>query len=225
MAELSTESLESRRRADLYVFLSSVYSQPPPAGIVELIRSRRLLDELSLSDDSPARAELAAFLDESAADPGLERDLTAEYTRLFVLPLGRKGPPIRPHESVFTDPQMRLGGKVTIGVKRFYDYAGAVLGKNCDEHPDHVGVEMEFMQFLCGIEVDAMDRGLAAEVEKCRVIQNDFLKEHLLRWIFDLCRYIRKESQSRFYAGVALMTEDFMSEEQTRLAGARASAG
>ena len=213
MTEMSSlEKLDALRRRDLYGLLAALFSRPPTSGLIRLLRSGRLPDELGLAQDCPARREFAAFLEESAADRDLERKLTAEHSRLFILPTTLHR---RPYESVFLDSQRRLGGKITIGVRRFYDYAGASFIYE-DDLADHIGVELEFMAFLAGLETDAVESGLADALRDARRIQSEFLREHLLLWACDLCRQVQEETRSRFYVGLALLTAQFMAEERSR---------
>ena len=154
----SLEKTEALRRRDLYGLLAALFSRPPSLDLIRLLRSGQLPDELGLPPDCPARREFEAFQEESGTDRELERKLTAEHSRLFVLPTALHR---RPYESVFLDPRTKLGGKITAGVRRFYAYAGVSFNYE-DDLADHIGVELEFMSVLAGLEADAAGSGLAA---------------------------------------------------------------
>ena len=216
MTEPGTASV-ARTRAETYGFLCSLYSTPPSGALIDLLRGGGIVRELGLDPDGPAARELAEFVGRAATPEDLARDLTAEHTRLFVLPIG-----LRPYESVFVGGRQRLGGAVTISVRRFYERAGATVLPACLDLPDHIGVEMEFMKFLCGVQADASEKGLHDAAQRSVELQKAFLEEHLLRWAPALCARLRAEATSGLFRALAHWTEEFLRDEADGLQGSGA---
>jgi len=202
-----TERAAERRL--IYEFLSGLCLKPPPAAIVEMIQDGSVLALIQAGPESKAYEEMEAFVSESADKPGLETELAVEHTSLFVLPSG-----VLPHEAVFLDKYQRLGGSVTIGVREAYRRAGAQIEKECLEMPDHIGMELGFMKFLCAMESECWLNGAAeGSLEKCVELEEEFLREHLLKWAFDCMEKILDETDNHFYKAVAHLIAGHLEEE------------
>ena len=195
-------------RARTYGALSALYIAAPSKDLAEMIRAGGLAAQDSSSPLGAAASDLTASFREAAV-PGLENELAAEYTRLFVLPSG-----VLPHEAIYLDENKRLGGRVTAGVRRYYEDAAAKLTNACLELPDHIGVELEFMGFLCGIEAQLREQADAAGLQKCLEIQHGFLTEHLLRWHQPFCAKVLASSNSGAYRALANLTIAFLEAER-----------
>ena len=194
-------------RARTYGVLSALYTAAPTQDLVTTICNGGLVAEGASVPLSVAANELGdAFRD--VATPGSYNELAAEHTRLFVLPSG-----VMPHESMYLDVNKRLGGRVTAGVQRYYENAGARPAKACLELPDHMGVELEFMNFLCGIEAQLRSQPDAAGLPRCLKFQHDFLTEHLLRWYQPLCERVSRASSLDAYRALARLTAAFLQAE------------
>jgi TorA maturation chaperone TorD len=178
-------------RAKTYAALSALYLAPPTQAQIDSLR---------------ADGFLAAFRD--AVGSMTESELAAEHTRLLVLPSG-----VVPHESMYLDENKRVGGRVTAGVQQFYDSAGAKLTKACLELPDHIGVELEFMSFLCDIEAQLRAQRDVDGLQQCLRFQHNFLSGHLLRWYRALCDRILGDSSSEAYRALARLTIAFLEAE------------
>lgn len=191
-----------------YALLSALYSAPPPTALVESLCKGTFADEIGCDSDGPARQELDEIAKDALEHRKLETTLTAEHTRLFVLPGG-----VRPYESTFLDQEQRLGGRISIGVGRFYEYAGAEFTATCTDLPDHIGVETEFMKFLCGLEAQLRADGRQSGLRRCLDLQDEFLSDHLLRWYEPFCGRVMSETAHGFYRALAHLTMDFLGQE------------
>jgi TorA maturation chaperone TorD len=150
-----------------------------------------------------------AFFRETDSQGKPDNELTAEHSRLFVLPSG-----VIPHESFYLGERKRLGGQVTAGVCRYYEKAGAQLTEKCLDLPDHIGMELEFMHFLCDIEEQLRQEPDLAGLETCLEFQEGFLSEHLLRWYKPLCERIIEEARLGIYRSLARLTVEFLEAER-----------
>lgn len=193
-------------RAKTYAVLAALYSAPPTQELTASICSGDITTEGNVL--TSAATELTACFQRAASDGLMESEVVAEYTRLFVLPSG-----VIPHESFYADENRRIGGHVTVEVRQFYEAAGAQLTGACLELPDHIGVELEFMKFLCDIEAQLWLAPDREGLRQCLDFQCDFLADHLLQWQRALCDRILNESAMDLYRALARLTADFLDAE------------
>jgi TorA maturation chaperone TorD len=191
-------------RAQTYAILAALYSAPPTPELAALIRAGGLRQEGNSALAAAANALTEAF---TADLP--ETEIAAEHTRLFVLPSG-----VVPHESNYLDENRRIGGQVTVSVQRFYEAAAAQFTRECLELADHIGVELEFMKFLCDLEAQFWQAANEEGLRKCLSFQADFLEHHLLRWQRTLCEKVIEETGLDLYRALACLTIEFLEAER-----------
>ncbi|MBI4741375.1 MAG: molecular chaperone TorD family protein [Betaproteobacteria bacterium] len=196
-------------RAKTYAVLAALYSAPPTEELAATIRAGGLTTEggSRLADATDA---LTACFRQMSADGVSVNDLAAEYTHVFVLPSG-----VTPHESYYADENRRIGGHVTAAVKSYYDAAAAQLTEACLELPDHMGVEFEFMKFLCDIEAQLWQEPDRDGLRRCLTFQSGFLADHLLRWHRALGEKIIDVSNLALYRALARLSIEFLEAERT----------
>jgi len=200
MARNDTLIQDAKARAQMYHFLAAVYLAPPTPALVEELRKLGLID----TDD-------------------LE-NVKREFNDLFVVPLGRY---TTPYEAVYRDEREIAGERVrgllmgpsTVDVIGRYKAAGAEMDQMVKELPDHVGVELAFMGFLCERESDALKNGDESLVRELRTRQAEFLNDHLQPWVPLLAQRIREKARIEFYKGLASLTEDTVRESLEFLGG------
>lgn len=212
----------------MYRFLSAVYLSPPSRDLLQQLLERNFLVDLSTLFSSRPVAELESFA--STTDP--ERDLKVlkqEYMDLFAVPTGRYVVPFEDAYRAGTEegkPEGPLLGGWAIAVIRLYREAGATLDSTCTELPTHVGVELSFMSFLCQCEVNTLrvlhERSEDAEQipSDCatyRALQTRFLRDHLGEWFPRLSQVIQAHARSPLYSGLALVSEEFLSQDLDHL--------
>lgn len=194
-------------RARTYSVLSALYSAPPSKALADMIREGGLVDDGGSL--GAAANDLTASFQAAAAMETFDSEMIAEHTGLFALPSG-----IHPYESFYLDEKKRLGGRVTIGVSRYYQNAGAEITKTCLDLPDHIGVELEFMKFLCDIEAVLWEEPHSSGLRKCLGFQEGFLTDHLLRWYGPLCDQVVQRSKLEVYRALARLTREFLDAER-----------
>lgn len=195
-------------RAKTYALLAALFSAPPSEELAAMIRKGGLAPEGNVPLRKAVEALTNAFRLLESDGPSVA-DVVAEHTRLFTLPSG-----VVPHESYYTDKNQRVGGHVTAAVKLYYDNAAAQLTGACLELPDHMGVELEFMQFLCDIEKQFWNGPDVDGLKRCLEFQNGFLSEHLLCWHRELCEKILNETGLEIYRALATLTLEFLEAER-----------
>lgn len=203
------EHVMAEERGRTYGFLSSLFLKPPADPVVSMIKSGDILAAFQSGEESKGYAELVRFVKEAAAIADLKDELEAEHTSLFVLPSG-----VIPHEAAYLDKEKRLGARVTIAVRQFYERAGADVLDTCIEMPDHMGMELEFMGLLCKLEKGLREGSDQSALEGCIKSQKNFLDEHLSKWVYQCCEKIIGKATYGFYKAIAHFTIDFMKREE-----------
>lgn len=193
------ERIENTRlRAHQYRFLASVYLAPP---------TDQLLGELK-------KLGLAAGDDPEA--------IRREYDNLFVVPLGQY---TTPYEAVYRDEREVAGKKVrgllmgpsTVDVIQRYKRTGAQLDSSIKELPDHIGVELAFMEFLCEREAEALEKEGSSERDLLQKEQATFLSDHLMTWLPRLVQAIHQKGRMGLYKKLATLTEETVREDLASL--------
>lgn len=213
------EAGEAVGRSHIYLFFAGVFSQAPTPEGIAAIRNKSILQEMEGHPENPGYRELEHFVEEAGTISDLADVLTAEFTQLFVLPMG-----IRPYESVYLDKDQRLGGKVTIAVKNFYENAGMEFLPTCLDTADHIGMELEFMGRLTALEAEGWTQGSASSLSRILDLERDFLSSHLGRWASALSDRIREEGTVAFYRAMALLMKGFVEEDLRYLENLKVSA-
>lgn len=199
----------AKARANVNRFLSAAFLEPPSEALVSTLSADSFIAELEKIFGSVAVDDLRQFAGEFGGD---HEGLDQEFQDLFMVPLERY---VTPYESVYRD-QRQVGDKVVRGllagssalaVKQLYRDAGADVSEDFKDFPDHIGLELACMEFLCGEEALAWEQQDLEKAKKMRGFQKRLLHEHLLQWVPALCARIRENAPGPFYRGVAGLTE------------------
>jgi len=204
-------AIMARQRSDIYGLLAMVYRQEVNSEFLEQIKDPRFLGVLSdlgiqFDDD---------FLQKPEKE--LLEDLAIEYTRLFLGP----GKHISPHESIHHEKDNskwgQLWGDSTVEVKKFIETTGLEYQSDYKGLPDHISVELEFMQQLTLREELAWGDSEADGAAYYRKIEEKFIIEHLMPWVPVFCEKIMQEAELPFYRGLAALTRNFIEFEQDEI--------
>lgn len=208
------ETVAAGEREALYRFLSSLYLRPLSDSLIAMIKDKSILS--FFQDGDKGREEggswfsgLSEFVEQAQTMANLNDELEAEHASLFMLPSG-----VIPHEAVYLDKEKRLGGGITMSVRRFYERAGADILENCIDLPDHLGMELEFMGFLCKLEKELRKGADAPALQKCVAFQKKFIDEHISKWAYKCCEEIVAYATYGFYKAIARYTMEFLKSEE-----------
>ena len=217
-------------REAIYSFFSSIFLQPITEELLRQICDEFFLNQLAEVLRGDATVELQQYL--SKLDSNSLADelvvLKQEYMSLFSVPTGRY---VTPFEDIYrgktTDGQPHRGpllGVRAIAAKQMYREAGAEIDNTIKELPNHIGVELSFMRFLCereaasvadnnDVDQETIDTNEFSQSEIYRAYQIRFLSEHLTRWFPELNEEIQNKSPHVFYRSISNMTQVFLQQD------------
>jgi len=155
----------------------------------------------ALSEDTPVFLhELKEALSKINTSSKAElKELLWEYTRLFIGPYKL---PCPPWESVYTSPKHLMMQDSADQVLQLYREAGLSL-ETPGIMPDHIGAELNFLALLlqkAQLETD--------DKEKFKELTDNFLNNHILKWIPDFTRDMEDAAEDRFYKALARVTRN-----------------
>ena len=205
----------AKARGDMYNFLSAAFLEPPGKTLVSALSSNGLLEALENIFGPAAVDDLRRFGGQFQGD---YESLDQEFQDLFMIPLGRY---VTPYEAVYRDEREvgdervrgLLAGPSTLAVKQLYREAGMAVSEDFKELPDHVGLELASMKFLCEAEARAWEEEHLENALRLRNLQKQLLHEHLLLWVPELCRRIRKNAAGPLYRGIAGLAAAYLEME------------
>ena len=132
-------------------------------------------------------------------------DVQGEYIRLF--DVGALRPPCPLYGGEWGMPRRRAMEDSL----RFYRYFGLKMNEDARELPDHVTVQMEFMQVLTHAEGEA--RAAGQDPAPFLRAERDFLQRHLARWWPLLRSRIGSQNPGAFYDAMTLLTGSFLAAD------------
>jgi TorA maturation chaperone TorD len=200
------ELLELRK--NFYGFLARMYLEAPPQELAEDIANKRFSLPLDMPRLNRELTEGIEILKDYMQNvklgvKELYDELEWEYTRLFIGPYIA---PIVPYESSYID--KRMMGKSMIRARKKYMEVGIGKSPEFSESEDHIGLELQFMCYLCDREIEGLEK--REDISEYLDIQNEFLNDCLLRWVPDFCNDILKSDKAAFYKGIAKITRGFL---------------
>jgi TorA maturation chaperone TorD len=188
-------------RSAVYGFFSQAFIRGPSRQFLEALSTEKGTEHLGEIFPDAAYQEELAQVRLDAREGRLTLETAAlDFEALFKVPGIRY---LSPYESVYRSQSAGSGGRLcgpeTAAAERLYLNEG--LEPNCEfsELPDHVGVELEFMAFLCHKALKAMRAGDAAAAQDYRHQQCCFFVEHLGTWVRLLAERLASQAQTSLY--------------------------
>ncbi len=202
-------------RRDLYDLLSTVYVHLPvkktlklkwePA--VELLRYPQKGSEKTLKQIRKGlKLVHSCGLKKDRPDEDILTNLSKDWTRLFrgvvrdgILP---------PYESLYR-PE-RLQKKPVQEINRLFSKMGIQVPDEWHQPLDYIGVELDFMRFLCEKESRLRDDGNRDGLREAVEAEKSFLEEHIALWVPIFCKGMLEEAREDYYLGIAHLTLGFV---------------
>lgn len=198
-------------RSNIYGFLAAVYRQELTSELLQQMKDHQFQEILSTLG-----IELSNGFFKKPEKELLE-NLAVEYAYLFLGP----GKHISPHESVHHKKEGsqsgQLWGELTAEVKRIIESSGLEYKSEFTGMPDHISVELEFMQHVVQRETQAWEADDDKTALLCLKNEKNFVDEHLFRWIPEFCEKVIKTAESPFYREMARLTRRFIEFEKKEL--------
>ena len=221
-ADSTAESEQAASRGRSYGFLAWLFLEGPDTPFLERMRGADVGTYLgSLAAGGDADLLIQAGLEEmhgwlaGRTDQPLEQlrqELAIQGTWLFKGMAPGYGPP-PPYEAVHRRPGAAVDAETLLSLRAFYREAAAELPSTSRERLDHLGLELDFMRFLCEEEDRLSRSGAAGEATRYRRIQRRFLAAHLTPWVPGYCQRILGEECVPFFHGLARALSGFLASE------------
>jgi DMSO reductase family type II enzyme chaperone len=215
----STARLEvARCRAMLYSLVAQSLSAPTRSfcdavhcGEISLLAEHALAQ----LPTSYTRGMDMSFLKQLswATELGSAEDIIGmEYTRLFALNVH-----CPQYEADYSGHSSFHWSQVISSVSSMYSVFGVQLGEGVAERPDHIAVELDFMNLLTVREARAHELNKRERTRVYRQAEKIFFASHLARWGVGFARRLKEETRLDFYNGIGLLLETFLYAEGRRL--------
>lgn len=193
-AIMQQRSDEARLRANLSRLFGGFFREPPSEEL-----TARLERERPFGDD----VRVGAPID----------DLRVEFDGLFRVPASQY---VYPFESCYrTRSNGRpgpLAGRAAHEANEAYLEAGFEPRLGPGEYPDHVGVQLAFLELLSERECEALAAGDVYQADRWSERHARFLDAHLRGWIGDLCREIEENATLDYYRQLAQWIPEALQE-------------
>ena len=212
---LETQYTLAKIRRDLYGLLSSVYIQLPEAKTLEL-RWKPASELLKYPQEGSQKAFHQVQeglnlvkpygLKKGRTDEEILRNLSKDWTHVFrgvvrdgILP---------PYESFYRP--RRLQKKPAQEINRLFSKMGIQVPEEWHQPSDYIGVELDFMRFLCEKERRLRDSGDRDGLREAVEAEKSFLEDHIALWIPIFCKRMLEEAREGYYLGIAHLTLGFV---------------
>jgi TorA maturation chaperone TorD len=202
----------ARARSQVYGFLVTAFRDEPQEPVIRELKGPNW--SLVLSSLGIPLGE--AFF--SRSEEQLVEDLAVEFARLFLGPQGH----LSPHASVHKAEECgggggMLWGEETVRVKRFIEATGLTFAKEYRGFPDHISVELEFLQKATEEEAQAWKEERTEDAMILRGMEQKFHEKHVLSWVPGFCDKIIERTTEDFYVAIAEVTKIFLEIEKDNL--------
>jgi anaerobic sulfite reductase subunit A len=210
----------NNNRSLLYGFLSRMYEREIDLDLLKKLTSEKSAMsqiEASLEFDDPDLKKgfemFGAYLRKARGrNPDeVKKELAIEYTSLF---LGFMNKPLHPSESAYMSETRTTYGEARDRVMQAYWKAGLDKVKQFREPDDHVAIELQYMEYLCRITAESLEKNNVEQAKKYLEDQRSFINDHLSKWVPRFATDILESSKTDFYKGVAYITKSFVELEK-----------
>ena len=212
-------------RERFYAFLSRLFAKEvDEEALNTIVTAQPTIHSLASSQEAEELKDgsrlLQDFIGQAGVLKGKEKqdwitDLRAEYAALFLA----VGMPYKGKERLLTCESAYLGKHHTYYdrpfflVKDAYKRSGFEKRKDYLEPEDHIAVELDYMANLCKQSQLSLEENNLEDTSRYLNLQKDFLRDHLLKWVPDLCKSLKETADSKLYKSLAYLTNGFISME------------
>ncbi len=205
------------RRASTYGLLARLYRREVDQPLLDELHAARFPAATGSAKVDAGYRALATYL--SNVDERSTTELAVDFTRTFIGYGVDSYAAAFPFESVYTSEKRLKMQEARDEVLAIYHAYGLDKSPTWDENEDHVAAELEFMQVLCCRAVDTLRKGDEDGAERLLQTQRNFLNDHLASWTPMMTEDMRRLSKTKFYQGLADLTDGFLTEDAAFLDG------
>ncbi|BAE86390.1 uncharacterized component of anaerobic dehydrogenase [Desulfitobacterium hafniense Y51] len=211
MTQLMKANLESR--VQVYDLLRRIFLTGPSLDLLRAIVEQAKSKPLQKDFQFPEEEALFDFLRQLTSTDLelLQKELTWEFNRLFVGPYHLPTPP---YESVYRTANGLMMQEPSAEVRKKFLAAGLQVTSLNRDPDDHIGLELEFMYFLCVKGLEALENNQIPELQLRISQQQEFLETHLLQWVLTFCVDVSGHTRQPFFARVAGFMAGFLELEK-----------
>lgn len=212
----------NRGRENFYAFISRLFAKELDEESLKMITAaQKTVDFLASSQQTQELKEgsnlLREFVDQTKALEGTVKQdlltgLAVEYADLFLGVQGRTEP-LLICESAYLGKFRMYHGRPLSQVRYMYRMSGFEKREDFHEPEDHIAVELDFMANLCKQTHLSLEEDNLEDALRYLKVQKEFLRDHLLKWVTDLCENLKMQAQSKLYKSLAYITNGFTSME------------
>lgn len=220
MSSIGNSSLE-KARAEVYRFFATLFLNQPTQELLDGILSDQGASALeALFPDEPSVGRFREMIRDYLNGNNKAEEFLLDYEAMFRVPGDAY---VHPYESVYRHESYPGGGAkkaMVYGVwaqevAKLYQAEGLAPREGFTELPDHLGVELEFMAFLCQRVAEAVASGDHKEAEVFGSKQREFLQNHLLSWSEKCLMKIKEKASTPLYRHLANLLKSFLEEENS----------
>lgn len=201
-------------RQALYRLYAGLLLYPEAERLETLKRGAQAVDEDLRKEAGSLPDEARLVLEWAAGINGELVQLQAQWVRLFG---SSRDAYCFPHEGAY------LGGSASgpLMAQLQREYARGGLGITANDLPDHISVELEYMSYLCGLELETLRAGEDDRRQRIVNAQHAFLREHLTQWLPALTKRVEECDDSKSFALVCRAAQQ-MTQADLEAVAARA---
>jgi TorA maturation chaperone TorD len=209
--QMDREMLEDRYQN--YASLSRLFRVEIDQKLLDELRDGFRPEPADADAIDAACKRIRAYLD--AAAEGTRSELAIDYCLTF---LGYGADPDQldrssgnraayPYESIYTSDKKTLLGDTSVAIEMIYRQHGFQSTSERSNGQDHIACELEFMQFICGLQLLDLEETGGQRLDELLLLQRSFLDEHLLRWVPAFAEAIEHFSETDFYPALGRLAE------------------
>ena len=196
------------QRTNTYILLSRLYLKEVDAALLDELHEMLYPMATGDGDVDQGYIEIATYLSNLWSESLTE--LAVDYVRCFLGNSVDSFGAAYPYESVYTSEKRLLMQDARDEVLAIYRANGIEKSEAWNEGEDHIALELEFMRVLNDRALRALKEGRDEDALRNLVSQRNFLQYHLVSWVPMMTADLKRFAKTRFYAGLAYLTDGFL---------------
>ncbi|UCC60948.1 MAG: molecular chaperone TorD family protein [Dehalococcoidia bacterium] len=216
-------------RSRVYELLASVYNRLPDSDFITMLMKHDVLSLLTYATSDYTASDLQReeleqgiqaleLFQKQAGEANRDEMITrlgVDRTRLYRGLKRGYGPP-PPYESVYQGSHTVMA-ESALQVKNVYSDCGYRPPPIGNEPPDYIGIEIDFLRFLCREEASSWRSQDKNKAQEYMNKEYDFLNNHVVSWIPRFCAEALTHAKEDFYRGISRLTSAYVVLDAERL--------